>query len=92
MRLGANHPMGPLQLVDFISLDTCPAIMQVLHDGLADSKYRPCPLLMKYVEAGLLARPQHAARLLRLPRRAPGADAVRLGAPCYTDSFFFRLL
>ena len=56
MRLGANHPMGPLALADFIGLDTCLAIMQVLHDGLADSKYRPCPLLVKYVEAGWLGR------------------------------------
>ena len=56
MRLGANHPMGPLQLADFIGLDTCLAVMQVLHDGLADSKYRPCPLLVKYVEAGWLGR------------------------------------
>lgn len=56
MRLGANHPMGPLQLADFIGLDTCLAIMQVLYDGLADSKYRPCPLLVKYVEAGWLGR------------------------------------
>lgn len=54
--LGANHPMGPLQLADFIGLDTCLAIMQVLYDGLADSKYRPCPLLVKYVEAGWLGR------------------------------------
>ncbi len=56
MRLGANHPMGPLQLADFIGLDTCLSIMQVLHDGLSDSKYRPCPLLVKYVEAGWLGR------------------------------------
>ncbi len=56
MQLGANHPMGPLQLADFIGLDTCLAIMQVLHEGLADSKYRPCPLLVKYVEAGWLGR------------------------------------
>ncbi len=56
MKLGANHPMGPLQLADFIGLDTCLAIMQVLHEGLADSKYRPCPLLVKYVEAGWLGR------------------------------------
>jgi 3-hydroxybutyryl-CoA dehydrogenase len=56
MRLGANHPMGPLQLADFIGLDTCLAVMHVLHDGLADSKYRPCPLLVKYVEAGWLGR------------------------------------
>ena len=75
MRLGANHPMGPLQLADFIGLDTCLSIMQVLHDGLADSKYRPCPLLVKYVEAGWLGR-KTPARLLRLPRRTAGADAV----------------
>ena len=56
MKLGANHPMGPLQLADFIGLDTCLAIMQVLHDGLSDSKYRPCPLLVKYVEAGWVGR------------------------------------
>ncbi len=56
MKLGANHPMGPLELADFIGLDTCLAIMQVLHFGLADSKYRPCPLLVKYVEAGWLGR------------------------------------
>jgi 3-hydroxybutyryl-CoA dehydrogenase len=56
MRLGANHPMGPLQLADFIGLDTVLSIMQVLHEGLADSKYRPCPLLVKYVEAGWLGR------------------------------------
>ena len=56
MRLGANHRMGPLQLADFIGLDTCLSIMQVLYDGLADSKYRPCPLLAKYVEAGWLGR------------------------------------
>jgi 3-hydroxybutyryl-CoA dehydrogenase len=56
MKLGANHPMGPLQLADFIGLDTCLQLMQVLHEGLADSKYRPCPLLVKYVEAGWLGR------------------------------------
>jgi 3-hydroxybutyryl-CoA dehydrogenase len=56
MRLGANHPMGPLQLADFIGLDTCLSIMQALHEGLADSKYRPCPLLVKYVEAGWIGR------------------------------------
>jgi 3-hydroxybutyryl-CoA dehydrogenase len=56
MRLGAHHPMGPLELADFIGLDTCLSIMQVLYEGLADSKYRPCPLLVKYVEAGWLGR------------------------------------
>ncbi|MEC8846941.1 MAG: 3-hydroxybutyryl-CoA dehydrogenase [Pseudomonadota bacterium] len=56
LKLGANHPMGPLELADFIGLDTCLAVMQVLYDGLADSKYRPCPLLVKYVEAGWLGR------------------------------------
>ena len=56
LKLGANHPMGPLELADFIGLDTCLSIMQVLYDGLSDSKYRPCPLLVKYVEAGWLGR------------------------------------
>jgi 3-hydroxybutyryl-CoA dehydrogenase len=56
MRLGAHHPMGPLELADFIGLDTCLSVMQVLYDGLSDSKYRPCPLLVKYVEAGWLGR------------------------------------
>ena len=56
LRLGANHPMGPLELADFIGLDTCLSVMQVLYEGLADSKYRPCPLLVKYVEAGWLGR------------------------------------
>ena len=56
MKLGAHHPMGPLQLADFIGLDTCHSIMQVLYEGLADSKYRPCPLLAKYVEAGWLGK------------------------------------
>jgi len=56
MKLGANHPMGPLELADFIGLDVCLAVMQVLHEGLADTKYRPCPLLVKYVEAGWLGR------------------------------------
>jgi len=56
MRLGAHHPMGPLQLADFVGLDTCLSIMQALHDGMSDSKYRPCPLLVKYVEAGWLGR------------------------------------
>jgi 3-hydroxybutyryl-CoA dehydrogenase len=59
MKLGAHHPMGPLELADFIGLDTCLSIMQVLHEGLADSKYRPCPLLVKYVEAGWLGRKTH---------------------------------
>ena len=61
LRLGANHPMGPLELADFIGLDTCLAIMNVLHEGLADTKYRPCPLLVKYVEAGWLGRKTSAA-------------------------------
>ena len=56
MKLGARHPMGPLELADFIGLDTCLSVMQVLHDGLADSEYRPCPLLVKYVEVGWLGR------------------------------------
>ena len=56
LKLGANHPMGPLELADFIGLDTCLAVMQVMHEGLGDSKYRPCPLLAKYVEAGWLGR------------------------------------
>ncbi|MSP77016.1 MAG: 3-hydroxybutyryl-CoA dehydrogenase [Rhodospirillaceae bacterium] len=56
MKLGANHPMGPLELADFIGLDTCLSVMQVLHEGLADSKYRPCPLLVKYVEAGWIGK------------------------------------
>jgi 3-hydroxybutyryl-CoA dehydrogenase len=56
MKLGANHPMGPLELADFVGLDTCLAVMQVLYEGLADSKYRPCPLLVKYVEAGWYGR------------------------------------
>ncbi len=77
MRLGANHPMGPLQLADFIGLDTCLAVMQVLYEGLADSKYRPCPLLVKYVEAGWLGQ-KDRPRLLRLSRRTPRTDAIRL--------------
>jgi 3-hydroxybutyryl-CoA dehydrogenase len=59
MKLGANHPMGPLELADFIGLDTCLSVMQVLYEGLSDSKYRPCPLLVKYVEAGWLGRKAH---------------------------------
>ncbi len=65
MRLGAHHPMGPLQLADFIGLDTCLSIMQVLYEGLSDSKYRPCPLLVKYVEAGWVGR-KAGRRILRL--------------------------
>ena len=64
MKLGANHPMGPLELADFIGLDTCLAIMNVLHDGLADTKYRPCPLLTKYVEAGWLGRKTSAGFMI----------------------------
>ena len=79
MRLGANHPMGPLQLADFIGLDTCLSVMQVLYEGLADSKYRPCPLLVKYVEAGWLGQ-KDRPRLLRLSRRTPGSDAITPGA------------
>ena len=77
MRLGAHHPMGPLELADFIGLDTCLSVMQVLYEGLADSKYRPCPLLVKYVEAGWLGR-KTQARLLRLSRRkaVPPADSA----------------
>ena len=56
LKLGAHHPMGPLELADFIGLDTCLSVMQVLHEGLADTKYRPCPLLVKYVEAGWFGR------------------------------------
>ena len=77
MRLGAHHPMGPLELADFIGLDTCLSVMQVLHEGLADSKYRPCPLLGE-IRRSRLARPQDPARLLRLSRRKAGADAVAL--------------
>jgi len=75
MKLGANHPMGPLELADFIGLDTCLSVMQVLYEGLADSKYRPCPLLVKYVEAGWLGR-KAGRGFLRLPRGAAGPDAV----------------
>src|SRR4028118_167939 len=76
MRLGANHPMGPLQLADFIGLDTCLSVMQVLHEGLADSKYRPCPLLVKYVEAGWLGR---RAKRAAYAHRGAGPGATRPG-------------
>ena len=89
LKLGANHPMGPLELADFIGLDTCLAIMNVLHEGLADTKYRPCPLLVKYVEAGWLGR-KTQPRLLRLPRREAGPDPLtrsrRDQAPVRTNS------
>ena len=75
MKLGANHPMGPLELADFIGLDTCLAIMNVLHDGLADTKYRPCPLLTKYVEAGWLGRKTQRGPC---PHRANGAIPPRV--------------
>ena len=75
MKLGARHPMGPLELADFIGLDTCLSVMQVLYEGLADSKYRPCPLLGE-IRRSRLARPQNQPRLLRLPRRKTGADEV----------------
>ena len=78
MKLGANHPMGPLALADFIGLDTCLAIMNVLHDGLADTKYRPCPAAHQICR-GRLAGSQGRARLLRLPRRDACADAVTGG-------------
>ncbi len=74
MRLGAHHPMGPLELADFIGLDTCLSVMQVLHEGLADSKYRPCPA--GKVRRSWLARPQDPARLLRLSRRKTCSDAL----------------
>ena len=89
MKLGANHPMGPLQLADFIGLDTCLSVMQVLHDGLSDSKYRPCPLLVKYVEAGWLGQ-QGRPRLLRLSRRTSRPDALIL-APHVKALFSFTL-
>ena len=88
LKLGANHPMGPLELADFIGLDTCLAIMNVLHEGLADTKYRPCPLLVKYVEAGWLGRKTGAASTTTAARsrsrRADGccrrtAGSVRRG-------------
>ena len=79
MKLGANHPMGPLELADFIGLDTCLAIMNVLHEGLADTKYRPCPLADKICR-GRLAGPQDRTRVLRLSRRSACSDAVSKGA------------
>ena len=90
MKLGANHPMGPLELADFIGLDTCLSVMQVLYEGLADSKYRPCPLLVKYVEAGWLGRKtQRGFYDYRGERRSRPADAgsracsrVRPGKAC----------
>ena len=78
MKLGANHPMGPLELADFIGLDTCLSIMQVLYEGLSDSKYRPCPLLVKYVEAGWLGRKTNRG-FYDYTRDAAAADAVRSG-------------
>ena len=75
LKLGANHPMGPLELADFIGLDTCLSVMQVLYEGLADTKYRPCPLLVKYVEAGWLGRKAQRG-LLRLSVRRAGSNAL----------------
>ena len=80
MKLGANHPMGPLELADFIGLDTRLAVMQVLYEGLADSKYRPCPLLVKYVEAGWLGRKtQRGFYDYRARRRSRRAASTLLG-------------
>ena len=77
MKLGANHPMGPLELADFIGLDTCLSIMNVLHDGLADTKYRPCPLLTKYVEAGWLGRKTgRGFTTIAARRRFPRGEAL----------------
>ena len=79
MKLGTNHPMGPLELADFIGLDTCLSVMQVLHEGLADSKYRPCPLLVKYVEAGWVGKKVKRG-FYDYSRRAPGPDALSIQA------------
>ncbi len=79
MKLGANHPMGPLQLADFIGLDTCLSVMQVLYEGLADSKYRPCPLLVKYVEAGWLGRKSKRAASTTIAARPPCRPAETAG-------------
>ena len=78
MRMGANHRMGPFELADFIGLDTCLSIMQVLYDGLGDTKYRPCPLLVKYVEAdGLGAKPVAAFTTIPAKRRYQRVRATR---------------
>ena len=78
MKLGMNHPMGPLALADLIGLDTCLAILEVLHDGLGDAKYRPCPLL-RQIRRGRTARPQDRARLLRVLSAAPASsEPVRI--------------
>ncbi len=82
MKLGANHPMGPFELADFIGLDTCLAIMNVLHDGLADTKYRPCPLLTKYVEAGWLGARRSAGSMTTGAKcRCPRAERARASGP-----------
>ena len=97
MRLGAHHPMGPLELADFIGLDTCLSVMQVLHEGLADSKYRPCPLLVKYVEAGWLGKKASAASTIiaatsrsrrgKSPAIASRSARCRLAAQAIDDAW-----